>query len=261
MSHEDRPAAEGPVPRAASGLAPPPAASRSFARRLGRGADGLLPRARPLLAAAAGLALGLACGQWLISSLADKLPPAQAQAAAAEASAAGRANRPAEADASTAPADAREPAAAFKPDAAAEGARRRPPVNDEEARRKETKPAPAATTAGASRGVANVGAGAKGAGEPSGRRGVRCALSVSASSLSLRAGGGSGTVTAAVDELAGRGAVTASTKNWPDIAVFSESGGGRRGRYTIISTSRRPGTYAVTFQSPCGAKTLPVTVK
>lgn len=279
MSDEDRPAAAGPAPRAFDRPAPRPRSARPPARRLGPEADGWLRRFRPLLAAAAGLALGVACGQWLITRLADRLPPAQAQAATAveaagrtesaapsETSSAGGAGRPAAAEAglpagadtSTALADAEKLSPADRPGAAVESARRRPPVNDEAARRKATGEAPRATAAGAGREV--VTAGGRDAGEPYGRRGGRCGLSVSAGSLSLRPGG-SGTVTAAVDELNARGAVKASTKNWPDIAVFSEPGGGPRVRYTIISTSRRPGAYAVTFQSPCGAKTLSVTVK
>lgn len=254
------------------------AAARSLPRAPKPKGDGWLARVRPLLAAVAGLALGVACGQWLISRLADRLPPAEARAAAAveaagrtesaapsETSKAGGANepapteagKPAESGAGVAPADAAGPPHASRPGAAVEAGKGCPPANEEGARRKEADAAPPATPAEAHRKASAV---VKNGGEPAARRGGRCALSLSAGSLSLRAGG-SGTVTAAVDDLAGRAAVNASTRHWPDIAVFKESAGGGRARYTVISASRRPGTYAVNFQSPCGAKTLHVNVK
>jgi eukaryotic-like serine/threonine-protein kinase len=88
----------------------------------------------------------------------------------------------------------------------------------------------------------------------------RCVLSVSEGSLSIPAGGGSGTITVSAG---GEGRVRAATDNWPDIAVFSDGRGGEGGRvrYTVISVSKRAGTFAVHFNSPCGTKTVPVTVR
>ena len=90
--------------------------------------------------------------------------------------------------------------------------------------------------------------------------GDRCVLSVSESSLSIPASGGSGTITVSVN---GPARVTATTNNWPDIAVFAGSRGVEGGpvRYTVVSVSKRAGTFAVNFKSPCGMKTVPVTVK
>jgi hypothetical protein len=44
--------------------------------------------------------------------------------------------------------------------------------------------------------------------------------------------------------------------------VLSESGpfGKEAQRYLIRSVSGRPGTYSVSFRSPCGSRTIPVTV-
>jgi len=273
LSDEDRPAAGSRGPTAADGPAPPSSAARSLPPARRPEAGGLLARARPLVAAVAGLALGAACGQWLISQMAVRLRPAQAQAAApfeaaplaasasaAEGSTEDGGGRPATTEAVNAPADAEGPAGEPTPDAAFEDARRGAPAVAEPARRKANGARPPATAGGTGRGAETAGPSGREAGARFMRRGGgRCALSLSAHSLSLRAGG-SGAVTAAVDELAGRGGLTASTKDWPDIAVFSESAGGR-GRYTIISVSKRPGSYAVTFKSPCGAKTLPVVVR
>jgi hypothetical protein len=93
------------------------------------------------------------------------------------------------------------------------------------------------------------------------RQGVgRCVLSVSESSLSIPAGGRSDTITVNVTSPAH---VTATTNNWPDIAVFKESRGDESGtvRYSVMSVSKRAGTFSVNFKSPCGMKTIPITVK
>jgi hypothetical protein len=44
--------------------------------------------------------------------------------------------------------------------------------------------------------------------------------------------------------------------------VLSESGpfGNEAQRFLIRSVSGRPGTYSVSFRSPCGSRTIPVTV-
>ena len=75
----------------------------------------------------------------------------------------------------------------------------------------------------------------------------RCVLTVSESSLSIPAGGGSGIINVSVN---GPARVTATTNNWPDIAVFSESRGDGGGpvRYKIVSVSKRAGSFAVNFK-------------
>lgn len=100
--------------------------------------------------------------------------------------------------------------------------------------------------------------------EPEKRRGGSpCRLLVSERSLSIRAGGGSDTITVSSQNVDGPTHVTATTKNWPDIVVFPESRRNPSGpvKYSVISVSKRAGTYAVNFNSPCGIKTVPVTVQ
>jgi len=99
---------------------------------------------------------------------------------------------------------------------------------------------------------------------PQQRQGVGpCRLLVSALSLSIRAGGGRDTITVSSQNADGAARVAASTKNWPDINVFPESRGNPGGpaRYSVISVSKRAGTYSVNFESPCGKTTVPVTVQ
>ena len=85
-----------------------------------------------------------------------------------------------------------------------------------------------------------------------------CALYASANSLTLR-GGGAATLVLGGPGEAGR--VNVSTPDWSNIAVLYE---GRAGngwlRYTVRSVSGRPGIYTVRFATPCGSKTIPVTV-
>lgn len=85
-----------------------------------------------------------------------------------------------------------------------------------------------------------------------------CALYASAGSLTLRGGGAAQLVLGGPGE-AGR--VTVATPDWSNIAVLYE---GRAGngwlRYSVRSVSGRPGIYTVRFATPCGSKTIPVTV-
>jgi serine/threonine protein kinase len=100
--------------------------------------------------------------------------------------------------------------------------------------------------------------------EPERRKGGGpCRLLVSEHSLSIRAKGGSDTITVSSQNADGTARVTATTKDWPDIVVFPDSRGNSSGpvKYSVISVSKRAGTFAVNFKSPCGMKTVPVTVQ
>jgi serine/threonine-protein kinase len=94
--------------------------------------------------------------------------------------------------------------------------------------------------------------------------GGRCTLSTSESSLTIRSDGGSETITVSLAEASGPARVTANTPHWPDIVVFAETQAQADGgsvKYSIRSVSQRAGAYSVSFKSPCGSKTIPVTVK
>jgi hypothetical protein len=85
-----------------------------------------------------------------------------------------------------------------------------------------------------------------------------CGLYASAGSLAVRGGGAAPLVVGGPGE---NGRVTVTTPDWSNIAVLQE---GRTGngwvRYSVRSVSGRPGVYAVRFATPCGSKTIPVTV-
>lgn len=85
-----------------------------------------------------------------------------------------------------------------------------------------------------------------------------CALYASAGSLTLRGGGAAPLVLGGPGE-AGR--VMVNTPDWSNIAVLYE-GRTVNGwlRYSVRSVSKRPGVYTVRFTTPCGSKTIPVTV-
>jgi hypothetical protein len=89
-------------------------------------------------------------------------------------------------------------------------------------------------------------------------RAAPCALYASAGSLTVRGGGATPLVLGGPGE---SGRVSVNTPDWSNIAVLYE---GRTGngwmRYTVRSVSNRPGVYAVRFITPCGSKTIPVTV-
>jgi hypothetical protein len=86
-----------------------------------------------------------------------------------------------------------------------------------------------------------------------------CALYASVGSLTLRGGVAAPLVLGGPGESA---QVAVSTPDWSNIAVLYE---GRTGngwlRYSVRSVSGRPGIYTVRFATPCGSKTIPVTVK
>ena len=89
----------------------------------------------------------------------------------------------------------------------------------------------------------------------------RCALALSKSQLTLRSNGGSAEVAVSLDNATRPPAITATTTDWANVVVFP---GARRGGvsvFRIVSASQRPGTYGVTFTSPCGTKRVAVTVE
>jgi hypothetical protein len=90
-------------------------------------------------------------------------------------------------------------------------------------------------------------------------RALPCGLYASMGSLTIRLGGAASLVLGGPGE-AGR--VTVTTPDWSDIAVFSEGRTGGNGwmRYSVRSISKRAGVYTVRFTTPCGSKTIPVTV-
>ena len=141
-------------------------------------------------------------------------------------------------------------------------ARRAAPA-DEARGPKELKPNSSAVSARPDDGKATIESYVSAGHEPGKRKGGPCRLLVSERSLSIRAGGGSDTITVSSQNVAGPTHVTATTKNWPDIVIFPESRGNPGGpvKYSVISVSKRAGTYAVIFNSPCGMKSVPVTVQ
>jgi hypothetical protein len=90
-------------------------------------------------------------------------------------------------------------------------------------------------------------------------RAMPCALYASAGSLTIRNGGAATLVVGGPGE-AGR--VNVSTPDWSDIAVFSEGRTGGNGwmRYSVKSVSKKPGVYTARFTTPCGSRTVQVTV-
>ncbi|MBA3441675.1 MAG: protein kinase [Pyrinomonadaceae bacterium] len=88
-----------------------------------------------------------------------------------------------------------------------------------------------------------------------------CTMSVSQDSLTLRSGG-SDAVTVRLTGASSSADISANTADWGDIAVFPQGGtGSGAARYSIVSTSKNPGTYTVTFRSPCGSKRVTVTAQ
>jgi hypothetical protein len=221
-------------------------------------------RTWPFYAATGGLILGLACGLWLASRRVPAPAPARPQAAAVEAAAqtepaafsetssAVEAARPPADDSISDPAGAENPATAATPAPSDERAPRLPAAGVEAPGRAETGVRPSASAARPDAPAAREQR----------QGGGRCTLSVSKSSLSLRAGGGSDNITVGVDDATNAARVTAATNHWPDIAVFKSRGdGGGRVRFSVISVSKRAGTFAVNFKSPCGVRSVPVTVR
>ena len=207
------------------------------------------------LAVAAAVALGIACGVWINSLMASAASAGRAAPPRVPSDA--RAETPLPADetgnlqGSTETADA--PAARTEPTMAAVEGRTSKPVATPAAR--EASPQPKADVRTA---VAPEVEKSAAAGREQGRA-APCALYASADSLTLRGGGAAPLVLGGPGE-AGR--VTVATPDWSNIAVLYE---GRAGngwlRYSVRSVSGRAGVYTVRFATPCGSKTIPVTVK
>ena len=90
-----------------------------------------------------------------------------------------------------------------------------------------------------------------------------CLISLSEDTLSIRNNGGTFIITITLVGLKGAGEVSAVTANWSDIAVFPEPKSTTESgtfKYSITSVSRNPGTFYVTFKSPCGEKLVEVKV-
>lgn len=123
--------------------------------------------------------------------------------------------------------------------------------------RAESRPAQTSEAPGGAQSVAVKVTAGRGQG-----RVVPCTLSTSVSSLTIRQGG-AGAVTLSLVGPNGPARGNAATPDWSDIAVFSESqtaGAGGSLKYSIRSVSKRPGLYRVNFTTPCGSKSIPVTV-
>lgn len=86
-----------------------------------------------------------------------------------------------------------------------------------------------------------------------------CALYASADSLTVRGGGAA---TLVVGGPGGAGQVTVTTPDWSNIVVLSEGRTGGNGwfRYSVRSVSKKSGVYSVRFTTPCGSRTIRVTV-
>ncbi|HYO90621.1 MAG TPA: hypothetical protein VEQ40_03265, partial [Pyrinomonadaceae bacterium] len=91
-----------------------------------------------------------------------------------------------------------------------------------------------------------------------------CIFNVSEEPLTLRSNGGSIIIPVTFNGAGGAASLTASTPNWADIAVFSETKTNIESgvfNYSITSVSKRTGTYTVIFKSPCGTKKITVNVR
>ena len=88
---------------------------------------------------------------------------------------------------------------------------------------------------------------------------VECSLSIEVDTITIKNNGGSGVITV---RLTGADKVTPSTRDWPDVAVFSQTLR-EPGTFPFLinSISKRTGRYIVTFTTPCGSKDVTVIVK
>lgn len=211
-----------------------------------------------VFAVTAAVALGVACGIWVnfmmasASSAARVARPAPGPTPAAEA-------RPPEREDPPAPPDEAETAdaGALKTGEGVTGDEGRASKRDDEATHVAREVRPRAE--GDARRDVTTDVERRATPKREQVRSSPCALYASAGSLTLRAGGAAPLVLGGPGE-AGR--VTVTTPDWSNIAVLHE---GRAGngwlRYTVRSVSGRPGLYTLRFATPCGSKTIPVTVR
>jgi tetratricopeptide (TPR) repeat protein len=90
----------------------------------------------------------------------------------------------------------------------------------------------------------------------------QCVLAVSEATVTIKQGG-SALVTLSFTGLGGSQDINASTKDWSDIVVFSNTKpfkGDGSIVYLINSIGHRAGTFKVIFKSPCGTKEVTVNV-
>lgn len=87
-----------------------------------------------------------------------------------------------------------------------------------------------------------------------------CMLSTSKSKLTLHGKNAATDIAVSLGNLTAP-AVNATTGDWAHIVVFPGARRAGVSTYRIVSVGQRPGTYSVTFTSPCGAKRIAVTVE
>jgi hypothetical protein len=85
----------------------------------------------------------------------------------------------------------------------------------------------------------------------------QCVLTASPASISIRKNGGFSTVSLSVSTGSGSISVGAKPAN---LTVTLVSGGNGTASYKIMSNNTSRGTFTVTFSSPCGTKSVSVTV-
>ncbi|HEX8282747.1 MAG TPA: hypothetical protein VF588_05305 [Pyrinomonadaceae bacterium] len=226
------------------------------------------------------VAFGVACGAWINARLASAasvtaaapaklLPSAIATEQKTHASSAVTEYAPAAPDDQSAPPDeavaltesVNKPSGAESPERVSAGA---PGKVEKVGALKRGVGASASAAGEASRSVerAALPGGAPGVGKSAaaGRGGAApCALYASVGSLTVRGGSAAPLIVGGPGE-AGRVSVT--TSDWADIAVFNEGRAGGNGwlKYSVRSVSKRPGVYAVRLTTPCGSRTISVTV-
>lgn len=231
---------------------------------------------RLLVAVAAAMLLGVACGLWLSARLASAAiePPAPLALSrptvnANQSEPAATNSAPDEPEVVSASVNSlTSAAAASEPDDEKESVSTQPRAHDEKAagvrgvgnasRPDEARPSAVEAerpreTDGRKNATAKAAASSKAAASP-------CPLYASAGGLTVREGGAASLVLGGPGQ---QGRVTVTTPDWADIAVFSEGpAGGGRGwvKYSVRSVSRRAGLFSLRVNSLCGSMNIPVRV-